>query len=36
MIDIIEKVRDEINFYELDMRIGIHTVKIFFFFLEFN
>ncbi len=26
MIEIIRKVRMEINFHELDMRIGIHTV----------
>ena len=27
MIEVIRKVRAEINFLSLDMRIGIHTVK---------
>ena len=26
MIDVIRKVRNEINFHSLDMRIGVHTV----------
>ena len=26
MIDTIRRVRDSVNFHELDMRIGIHTV----------
>jgi len=28
MIEIIKKIRTRINFHELDMRIGIHTVPI--------
>jgi class 3 adenylate cyclase len=32
MIEIIRNVRNIINFHDLDMRIGIHTVKIFFIF----
>lgn len=34
MINIIREVRKKINFNELDMRIGIHTVFYYFFFLE--
>jgi hypothetical protein len=30
MIETIQRVREKVEFLELDMRIGIHTVKIFF------
>ena len=32
MIEIIKKVRTIIRFEELDMRIGVHTVKYLFYF----
>ena len=36
MLDIIRDVRRKINFPDLDMRIGIHTVNFIFFNLIFN
>lgn len=36
MIDIIRKVKNRVNFHELDMRIGIHTVKKYEFLFIFK
>jgi len=35
MIETIKEVRSIVNFEELEMRIGIHTVFVLFFFLKY-